>query len=132
MIKRIDVAVGVVVDRRNRILIGQRVVKDQYFQKWEFPGGKFEHGETVDQALKREFLEETGLQLNSSEPFMLIEHDYPDRHVRLHIRLVKEYSGRLTAMEGQALKWITVDQLFSVDFLDGNKPILDRLIATLS
>ena len=130
--KRIDVAVGVVVDRRNRILIGQRVVKDQYFQKWEFPGGKFENGETVDQALKREFLEETGLQLNSSEPFMLIEHDYPDRHVRLHIRLVKEYSGRLTAMEGQALKWITVDQLFSVDFLDGNKPILDRLIATLS
>ena len=82
--------------------------------------------------MKREFLEETGLQLNSSEPFMLIEHDYPDRHVRLHIRLVKEYSGRLTAMEGQALKWITVDQLFSVDFLDGNKPILDRLIATLS
>ena len=130
--KRIDVAVGVVVDRRNRILIGQRVVKDQYFQKWEFPGGKFENGETVDQALKREFLEETGLQLNSSEPFMLVEHDYPDRHVRLHIRLVKEYSGRLTAMEGQALKWITVDQLFSVDFLDGNKPILDRLIATLS
>lgn len=132
MIKRIDVAVGIVVDHDQRILIGQRVVEDLYFKKWEFPGGKFEAGETVEQALKREFYEETGLVIDQSEPFMLIEHDYPDRQVRLHIRLIRAFTGELKAMEGQALKWSEVDELSSVDFLDGNKPILKKLKQTLT
>lgn len=132
MMKRVDVAVGIVIDQAQRILIGQRVVKDQYFQKWEFPGGKLEAGETVEQALKREFLEETGLRIINSQPFMLIEHDYPDRQVRLHIHIVREFSGQLMAMEGQALKWSIIDELFAVDFLEGNKAILDKLKKTLS
>ena len=124
---RIDVAVGILLDEANRVLIGQRVVRDRYYRKWEFPGGKFELGETAEMALQREILEETGLLIEHSEPFMLLEHDYPDRQVKLHIRLVRTFSGTLTSMEGQALKWLAIDDLLEMDFLDGNKVILEKL-----
>ena len=124
---RIDVAVGILLDEANSGLIVQRVVRDRYYRKWEFPGGKFELGETAEMALQREILEETGLLIEHSEPFMLLEHDYPDRQVKLHIRLVRTFSGTLTSMEGQALKWLAIDDLLEVDFLDGNKAILEKL-----
>lgn len=127
--KRIEVAVGVVYRHDGRILVGQRVVKDRYFGKWEFPGGKLENNETVEQALIREFKEETGLDIKSSESLMLLEHDYPDRHVRLHVHAVKEFQGDACALEGQVLKWVTVEELFELDFLQGNQAILERLKA---
>ena len=49
---RIEVAVGIVFNSERQVLVGQRVVKDRYFAKWEFPGGKLEAGESVEQALK--------------------------------------------------------------------------------
>lgn len=125
--KRIEVAVGVVYNQRGQVLVGQRVVKDQYFQKWEFPGGKLEKGETAEQALKREFLEETALELRESKELMMVEHDYPDRQVRLYVHTVHSYKGEATELEGQALKWVEVSDLDELDFLAGNQVILDRL-----
>ena len=125
--KRIEVAVGVVYNQRGQVLVGQRVVKDQYFQKWEFPGGKLEKGETAEQALKREFLEETALELRESKELMMVEHDYPDRQVRLHVHTVHSYKGEAIELEGQALKWVDVGDLDELDFLAGNQVILDRL-----
>jgi len=125
--KRIEVAVGIVYDHLGRVLVGQRVVNDRYYQKWEFPGGKIEAGESVEQALVREFKEEVGIQINSSEDFMLVEHDYPDRHVRLHVRTVKDYSGKVSPLEGQAVKWVQVGDLDKLDFLQGNESMIDAL-----
>lgn len=125
--KRIEVAVGVVFNDQGKVLVGQRVVKDQYFQKWEFPGGKLEQGESPEQALKREFLEETALELLDSKELMLIEHDYPDRQVSLHVYTVFSYKGEATEVEGQTLKWVSVKELDGLDFLAGNQVILDRL-----
>ncbi len=125
--KRIEVAVGVVYNQHNQVLVGQRVVKDLYFEKWEFPGGKLEADETVEAALAREFLEETGIQVTSSEPLMLVEHDYPDRHVRLHVHTIREFNGEVSALEGQQLKWVSLEELNGLDFLQGNQVILDRL-----
>jgi 8-oxo-dGTP diphosphatase len=125
--KRIEVAVGVVYNQRGQVLVGQRVTKDQYFQKWEFPGGKLEKGESPEEALKREFLEETALELYESRELMIVEHDYPDRQVRLHVHTVHSYNGDATELEGQALKWVEVSELGTLDFLAGNQVILDRL-----
>lgn len=125
--KRIEVAVGVVFNHLGEVLVGQRVVKDLYFEKWEFPGGKLEQGETPEQALVREFLEETGIQIRLSKPLMLVEHDYPDRHVRLHVHTINEFSGDVHGLEGQTLKWVSLDALFELDFLQGNQVILDKL-----
>ena len=125
--KRIEVAVGVVFNLKGQVLVGQRVVKDNYYQKWEFPGGKLELGEDVEQALAREFLEETGLKINVSTPLMHVSHDYPDRHVSLHVHTVFDYSGEAHSLEGQALKWVSIDELHHLDFLQGNQVILEKL-----
>jgi len=127
---RIQVAVGIVFDSKQQVLVGQRVVKDRYFAKWEFPGGKLEVGESVEQALKREFREEAGIELGDSEPFMQIDHDYPDRQVRLYVRTVKEFEGQVQSLEGQALKWVSISVLPEIDFLQGNKVMIDKLLKT--
>lgn len=125
--KRIEVAVGIVRDQQGRVLIGQRIVKDNYYQKWEFPGGKLEAGETPQQALVREFTEEVGIQITECQDLMLLEHNYPDRHVRLHVQTILQYLGEITSMEGQALKWVALDELSEIDFLDGNTAIVEKL-----
>ena len=130
--KRIEVAVGVLFDQAERVLVGQRVVRDDYFAKWEFPGGKLELGESPEHALQREFLEELGVRVSSSEPLIELNHDYPDRHVRLHVRIIQSYSGIIKPMEGQALQWVYLQDLDSLDFLAGNTPIVDELIARSS
>ena len=126
--KRIEVAVGVLFNEQGEVLIGQRVVKDNYYQKWEFPGGKLEQGESPQDALIREFREEVGIEIASSENFMVLEHNYPDRHVRLHVQVIKKFAGHASSMEGQALKWLALSDLESIDFLQGNQAIVDALI----
>lgn len=125
--KRIEVAVGVLFNSTGQVLIGQRIVKDNYYQKWEFPGGKLEAGETAEQALIREFSEEVGIQISQCEDLMLLEHDYPDRQVRLYVQVIKQYTGDVSGMEGQALKWVALDELSGIDFLSGNAPIVEKL-----
>ena len=125
--KRIDVAVGVLFDSQGQVLIGQRVLKDNYYQKWEFPGGKLEQGETAEDALVREFKEEIGIHISESNHFMLLEHDYPDRQVRLHVQRISAFSGDIKPMEGQALQWVGLDELDGIDFLKGNTVIVEAL-----
>ncbi len=126
-IKRIRVAVGIVFDTQGRVLVGQRVVKDRYFAKWEFPGGKIEPEESVTQALVREFKEECGIELEPSKEFMQIQHDYPDRHVHLYVHTVRGFKGEVQALEGQALKWVAIEELRDLDFLQGNEPMIRKL-----
>jgi len=125
--KRIEVAVGVLFNEHNQVLIGQRTVKDNYYQKWEFPGGKVEIGETPKEALIREFNEEVGINIEASESLMVLEHNYPDRHVRLHVQIIKRYSNEVCSREGQAIKWVALGELQSIDFLKGNQAIVEKL-----
>lgn len=127
MLKRIEVAVGVVVNSSRQVLVGQRTVKDDYFEKWEFPGGKLERDESPKTALKRELEEETGLQVVSSEEMLVLEHDYPDRHVKLYVYLVTEFCGKANGREGQQLRWVSADELNQLDFLAGNRVITQQV-----
>ncbi len=124
--KRIEVAVGV-LRRKNQVLVGQRLVKDRYFQKWEFPGGKLEAGETAEQCLKRELYEELGIDVLCTQPLIRLDHDYPDRHVRLHVFVVDGFSGEPSGKEGQAVQWLEIDQCSKLDFLEANEPIVNAV-----
>lgn len=127
--KRIEVAVGVIFNSERQVLIGQRIVKDAYYQKWEFPGGKLEQGETAESALKRELDEELGIKVLDSDSFMMLEHDYPDRKVRLYVRIIKSFSGTIKGVEGQALQWTALTDLSKLDFLTGNQLIVEKLLS---
>lgn len=103
--KKTDVAVGIVFRADGQVLIGQRLAGKPYAGWWEFPGGKFEAGESAAQALARELDEELGVQVLESQPWVVREHVYEHAHVRLHFRRVVRWRGTVTSREGQAFVW---------------------------
>ncbi len=124
---RVEVAAGILTDDEGRILIAQRKYPDHHSGKWEFPGGKLKRDETVRQALRRELQEELGIRVGRAEPWVSVQHDYPDRRITLNVLRVLSYDGIPEGREGQALQWLKPPDLHQVDFLEGNKTIVRSL-----
>ena len=104
--KPIDVAVGILMKPNGDVLLGQRPEGKPYAGYWEFPGGKVEPGESILDALKREFVEELGIEVQSAEPWCCVEHVYPHAHVRLHFYIShNDWRGEPQSLEGQAFAW---------------------------
>ncbi len=101
----VDVAVGILMKPNGEVLLGQRPEGKPYAGYWEFPGGKVEAGEAILDALKREFMEELGIQILSAEPWCGVQYVYPHAHVRLHFYLSREWSGEPQSLEGQVFAW---------------------------
>lgn len=101
----IDVAVGILLKSNGDVLLGCRPEGKPFAGYWEFPGGKVEQGESVLDALKREFEEEVGVQILFADPWCGVEHVYPHAHVRLHFFISREWKGEPEAREGQELAW---------------------------
>ncbi len=129
MTKRIHVAVGIILNAEGQVLLAKRPDHLHQGGKWEFPGGKVELDETVSQALIRELKEEIALDVESSEPFMALSYDYPDKQVLLDIHTVTQFSGNAQGLEGQLIAWVDKSELANYDFPDANKPILEKLLA---
>jgi 8-oxo-dGTP diphosphatase len=124
--KLVDVAVGV-IKRDQHIYISKRADELHQGGKWEFPGGKQEAGETVAQALARELFEEVGIEVIRQQAFLLIEHDYGDKKVRLHVQLVEDFSGEPHHQEGQIGRWVEIDRLQDFQFPAANGLIVQKL-----
>ena len=103
--KLIDVAVAVLQQSDGRVLWSSRPEGKPYAGYWEFPGGKLEAGESVWQALVREIHEELGIQAIEGGPWVVITHEYPHAHVRLHFYRVWEFEGMAHGKEGQLFRW---------------------------
>jgi 8-oxo-dGTP diphosphatase len=127
----VEVAVGV-IKSANKIYISKRSDALHQGGKWEFPGGKREAHETIEQALARELSEEIGIQVTQQSPFMLIEHDYGDKKVRLDVRLVEGFEGEASHQEGQQSQWVEINELSQFTFPDANKVIIDKLLGSLT
>ncbi len=124
----VDVAVGVLIDARGRFLLTSRPVGKVYAGHWEFPGGKLEPGETVEQALRRELHEELGITIGPVEPWHVELMDYPHARVRLHFCKVHAWQGECEMREGQAMAWQDLPvQVAPV--LPGTVPVLDWFAA---
>ena len=126
--KFIHVAVGIVL-RAGQIFLTKRADDAHQGGKWEFPGGKVELNESVDEALSRELSEEIGITLSQSQPYVTIEHDYPEKSVRLDFHLVRDFDGEPSGCEGQAFQWVTIDALATLTFPDANQLVVDKLMA---
>jgi 8-oxo-dGTP diphosphatase len=124
-----EVAAGILLDSQQRFLMGQRPVGKPYAGYWEFPGGKVEAGETLFQALQRELQEELGITIHDSVDLMMIEHDYPHAYVRIHVSVIRDWSGEPTGCENQALSWqdLNRDQLTVDPLLPAALPMIQEL-----
>lgn len=123
----VHVAVGVIVNEQQQVLIAKRADHLHQGGLWEFPGGKVESGERVEQALARELYEELGLQVDQPEALMEVRHDYGDKSVLLDVWLVREFSGVASGREGQPIVWAPLSRLGDYAFPAANQPIIDRL-----
>ena len=126
--KHTEVAVGILVQPDGALLLCSRPEGKPYAGYWEFPGGKLEAGETVEQALRRELEEELGVRIAAAELWRVTEHDYPHALVRLHWCKVYEWQGEFEMREGQRMAWQRFP-LTVTPVLPGAFPVLDWLAA---
>ncbi|MBC7610729.1 MAG: NUDIX domain-containing protein [Polaromonas sp.] len=122
--KVVDVAVGVLVRPDGDFLLTSRPSGKVYEGYWEFPGGKLEQGETVEQALRRELIEEIGITIATVHPWKVELVDYPHALVRLNFCKVFEWIGELQMHEGQSFAWQTLPVTVQ-PVLPGTIPVLD-------
>jgi 8-oxo-dGTP diphosphatase len=104
----VEVAVGVLIAPDGRFLLTSRPEGKPYAGYWEFPGGKLEAGETVEQALRRELHEELGITIGHAEPWHVEMFDYPHALVRLNFCKVFEWQGEFEMRERQQMAWCTL------------------------
>ena len=94
---------------------------------WEFPGGKIEAGETPQEALKREIMEELDTKIKVGDLIDTIEYDYPAFHLSMACFWAKVTAGHLELKEAEAAKWLTKDQLNSVAWLPADITLIDKI-----
>lgn len=129
--KRVEVAVGILLrgpHGAEEFLLGSRPAGKPYAGYWEFPGGKIEPGESVAEALRREFDEELGIAIapESVELWRTTEHDYEHAKVRLHWCKVRRWQGEFQMREGQQVAWQSLPPTVT-PILPGAYPVLDAL-----
>lgn len=123
--KTINVVAAVIIND-NRIFATQRGY-GQWKDWWEFPGGKIESGESPEEALRREIREELATEIIVGDLLTTVEYDYPDFHLSMQCFLCKTASGNLTLLEHEDARWLTKDELDSVNWLPADKNVIALL-----
>ena len=123
----VHVAVGVIVDSANNVLITRRSQRAHQGGLWEFPGGKVEAGESLVAALKRELQEELGISIGRTSALLDIHHDYGDKQVLLDVHVVWDYSGEARSLENQPMAWVSPQALTQYAFPAANVAIVTAL-----
>ena len=122
----VQVAVGVLVRPDDAFLLTSRPTGKAYAGYWEFPGGKLEAGETVEQALQRELKEEIGIDIEDCLLWKTTRIDYPHALVQLNFCKVTQWSGDLQMLESQAFAWQQLPVSLQ-PVLPGTVPVLQWL-----
>ncbi len=123
----VHVAVGVILDADNNILITRRRDDAHQGGLWEFPGGKVEPGESLATALARELREELGIDIGPIHPLTEVRHDYGDKSVWLDVHVISSFDGEARGLEGQPLVWVSAERLQDYRFPAANVPIVSAV-----
>ena len=127
--RRIEVVAAVIHDG-GRILATQRGY-GEFKDKWEFPGGKMETGESREEALCREIREEMDTEINIGKLLCTVEYDYPAFHLTMHCFLCTVAAGDLKLKEHESARWLSAQELNAVDWLPADVQILPAISAML-
>jgi len=121
------VAAGILA-RGSAILACQRLPTAAHPLKWEFPGGKCEAGETIAACLRRELREELGIDADIGRELWRTQYEYPGRpRFELRFLRVTGYRGTLQPDAFAALRWVGVEEMHALDFLEGDRDFIHRL-----
>lgn len=127
--KTIEVVAAIII-HNDQIFATQRGY-GEFKDGWEFPGGKMEPGETPQQALVREIREELDTEIEVGSLVDTVEYDYPNFHLTMHCFLCTIRSGELVLKEHEAAKWLTREELDSVDWLPADVKVVEKLKDTM-
>jgi mutator protein MutT len=126
---RIEV-VAAIIRRANQILITRRLNDAHLPGLWEFPGGKVEQGESLEEALQREIREELGIGIAVEDEFFTVAHDYPTKSVMLHFFNCTISQGEPQPLDVADLKWVRPEELMSFDFPAADLGLIRKLSCT--
>ena len=117
-----------ILSHEGKLLIAKRRSPDFLANKWEFPGGKIEEGETVEACLERELMEEFEIQVSVGD--FVGSSTYHYDHISIELLAFKTLmdSGSITLKEHSAYKWVTVSQLPEFEFAPADIPFVEKLI----
>ena len=118
--------VAAVIRKDNKIFATQRGY-GEFKDGWEFPGGKIEEGETPEQALTREIKEELDTEIQVGKLIDTIEYDYPKFHLSMDCFWCEIMQGGLELKEHEAARWLSKEELYSVDWLPADVGVVERV-----
>ncbi len=125
-----EIGVGVVRDEAGKVLIALRPEEKMLGGLWEFPGGKKEEGETIEETVRRELREELEIEISLEKPFMKVDHAYSHLTVTLHVFLCSLEKGTPEAKDSQEVRWVEVGELEEYPFPRANRRITEKLMNT--
>lgn len=127
--KHIQVVAAIVV-HENKILCVQRNENkfDYISKKYEFPGGKMEEGESKEETIKREMLEELNLAIEVQEDFLTVTHDYPDFIITMHSFICSCKDPSLELTEHIDFQWLPASEMGDLDWAAADVPIVEKLM----
>ncbi|MET0546652.1 MAG: (deoxy)nucleoside triphosphate pyrophosphohydrolase [Caulobacterales bacterium] len=119
------------IDRDNRVLLAQRPKGKTLEGLWEFPGGKLEPGETPEQALVREMMEELGVKVKAKDlaPLGFASHSYPKFHLLMPLYACRKWLGIPAPREGQDIAWVKPLEMAAFPMPPADEPLIARLAA---
>ena len=122
----VQVAAGLIV-REGRYLIARRKAGTHLGGLWEFPGGKREPGESLEDCLHRELREELGIDVTPPVHFRVIRHEYPEKTVELHFFRCAVSQGEAEALDCEEVRWVAPGELSDYEFPPADHPLIEAL-----
>jgi 8-oxo-dGTP diphosphatase len=122
----VEVAAGLIV-HDGRYLIAKRRTGVHLAGLWEFPGGKREQGETLEECLQRELFEELSIRIDGPVPFRIIRHEYPEKTVVLHFFRCTIGEGRATPLDCAEIRWVHPSEMGQYQFPPADAPVIEAL-----
>ena len=122
------VVVAAIIRRNKKILITRRPKHVHLPDLWEFPGGKVEPDESLEDALQREIREELGIEITVGDEYFFVEHQYPDKSVALHFFECTPRKGEPRALHAAELRWVNPHDLVRYPFPEADAELIARLL----